>query len=120
MRQQKGEIVLNGLVLLVDPYLFAKDADPVGTAKTSLIVGLLAKLAPPSHGKILSQVMPIMQHLLRLSLAVSGHGDNSATSRVHFAAAQAQAAKLRAESFSSEQAYCGHATWITEEMSPGK
>jgi hypothetical protein len=68
MRQQKGEIVLNGLVLPVDPDLFAKDADPAGTAKTSLIVGLLAKLAPPSHREMLSQVMPVMQHLFSILL----------------------------------------------------
>src|SRR5664280_298101 len=69
MRQQKGEIVLNGLVLLVDPDLLAKNDDSAGTAKTSLIVGLLAKLAPPSHGEILSQVMPIIQHLILILLA---------------------------------------------------
>jgi hypothetical protein len=43
-----------------------------------------------------------------------------AQSRVYLLAAQAQSLKLRAESWSSEQAYCGHANWIAREMSPGK
>jgi hypothetical protein len=38
----------------------------------------------------------------------------------YFAAAQAQAVKLWPESWSMEQAYCGHANWSNEDRSPGK
>jgi hypothetical protein len=47
-------------------------------------------------------------------------GTRVAESRGYLVAAQAQAAKLRALSCSSVQAYRGHANWIAREMSPGK
>lgn len=63
MRQEKGEIVLNDLVLFIDPDLFAKNAYPTGTPKSCFVIGLLAKITSSAHIQTISQVMRLTQHL---------------------------------------------------------
>jgi len=43
VRQKEGEIVTNNLFLLIDPDLFAQNANPAGAPKDCFVVGILAQ-----------------------------------------------------------------------------
>jgi hypothetical protein len=63
MWQEEGKVVANDLTLSVDPDLLANDADSTRTPKFSLVIGVLAKVNPSAHRKILVQVMHFKQQL---------------------------------------------------------
>jgi len=64
MRQEKGEIVENNLLLRINPNFFAKNAGAARTPKAGFKIGILAQVSSCTHGAILPQVMLGKQHLV--------------------------------------------------------
>jgi hypothetical protein len=49
MGKQESEIVANHLVPVINPNLFAKDAETATTPKSGFVIGILAKPNPLAH-----------------------------------------------------------------------
>lgn len=63
MRQQEGKIVANDFIRVIDPYLFAKDADSSRATKPRLVIGDLTKQGSTTHKNRLAQMMLDVHHL---------------------------------------------------------